>query len=212
MARKHRWVTRRRRLEQLKVVAAIVLSAVSLLAVVIWSQVPLDIEEAPVRASAPVAAAAPAPRPARAAPKPPPPPPLTEEPAPLAADPPVPTRPQPAHTAKASTPRSRPAAAQATPAETAPESTPEPNAEEPKPPPKESKKAAAGETGKLSLDTVPATEVYFGQNKIGDTPLVEVPLPAGHHALQVINDDKGISQSVEVDIRPGQTTKKRIQL
>jgi hypothetical protein len=194
----------------MKFVAAIVLSAVSLLAVVVWSQVPLDIEEAPLRASAPVAAAAPAPRPARAAPRPPPPP--AEEAAPLAADPPALTRLQPARTAKASTPRSRPAAAQATPAEDAPESTPEPKAEEPRPPPKESKKAATGDTGRLTLDTVPATEVYFGQDKIGDTPLVEVPLPAGHHALQVINDDKGISQSIEVDIRPGQTTKRRIQL
>jgi serine/threonine-protein kinase len=89
---------------------------------------------------------------------------------------------------------------------------PDPKPEEPKAAARESKKAAAGDTGKLSLDTVPATEVYFGQNKIGDTPLVEVPLPAGHHALQVINDDKGISQSIEVDIRAGQTTKKRIQL
>jgi hypothetical protein len=194
----------------MKWVAAIVLSAVSLLAVVIGSQVPLDIEETPLQASAPVAVAAPAPRPPRAPPKPPPPP--AEEPAPLAADPPAPPRPQPAHTAKASTPRSRPAAAQATPAENAPESTSEPKAEEPKSPPKESKKAAAGDTGRLTLDTVPATEVYFGQEKIGDTPLVEVPLPTGHHALQVINDEKGISQSIEVDIRPGQTTKRRIQL
>jgi serine/threonine-protein kinase len=191
----------------MKWVAAILLSAVSLLAVVLVSQVSLQVDEPPIARPAQVAVVVPAPRKAVApSPKAPPGPPAAPaEASPIAEPAPAPLAPaRPARAAKASTPRPRPAAAQPAAANAPPDGE--------APPAKESKKAAVGDTGKLTLDTVPATEVYFGQNKIGDTPLFEVTLPAGHHALQVINDEKGISQSIEVDIRAGQTTKKRVQL
>jgi hypothetical protein len=200
----------------MKFAAAIALSAVSCLAVLAWSQVRLEVAEVAVVVVAPAPAKQPVHKAEAPAPKPEPASPAPAELAPVAekaAAPPPLARIQPARAAKAPAPRPRPAASAPPAAEEpapAPPAAPEPMAEEPKA--KGGAKAAAGDTGKLSLDTVPATEVYLGQNKIGDTPLVEVPLPAGHHALQVINDEKGISQSVEVDTRAGQTTKKRIQL
>jgi eukaryotic-like serine/threonine-protein kinase len=67
-------------------------------------------------------------------------------------------------------------------------------------------------SGRLSLDTRPQTEVYLGQKSLGTTPLVGVELSPGHQVLQLVNEDKGISQSFEVDIRAGETTQKRLDL
>jgi serine/threonine-protein kinase len=73
-------------------------------------------------------------------------------------------------------------------------------------------KAPAARMGKLTLSTTPWTKVTLNGRVLGDTPLVEVPLPAGKHVLKLTNDDKGISRSVEVEIKPGQTTAKKLSL
>lgn len=66
--------------------------------------------------------------------------------------------------------------------------------------------------GRLTLETIPWTHVYVGKEELGYTPLVEVPLPAGRHLLRLVNPEERISKTVEVDVRPGQTTVKRLQL
>ncbi|OJH39062.1 protein kinase [Cystobacter ferrugineus] len=66
--------------------------------------------------------------------------------------------------------------------------------------------------GRLTLDTKPWTYVYLRGRKLGDTPLIEVPLPAGRHQLKLVNESKDISTVIEVEIRAGQNTSKKLQL
>ncbi len=84
---------------------------------------------------------------------------------------------------------------------------------EPKPtpdtPPRQTKKVAMG---KLTLDTTPWTRVFLRGRKLGDTPLIGVALPAGRHQLKLVNEEKNISTIIEVDIRSGQTTSKKLRL
>ena len=66
--------------------------------------------------------------------------------------------------------------------------------------------------GKLTLDTVPWTRVFLRGRKLGDTPLIDVPVPAGRHQLKLVNEEKNISTLIEVQIRAGQTTAKKLRL
>ncbi|QRK13738.1 serine/threonine protein kinase [Archangium violaceum] len=66
--------------------------------------------------------------------------------------------------------------------------------------------------GRLSLDTTPWTYVYLRGRKLGDTPLIEFPLPAGRHQLKLVNEDRNISTVIEVEIHAGKTTGKKLRL
>ncbi|HEX8701526.1 MAG TPA: PEGA domain-containing protein, partial [Myxococcaceae bacterium] len=76
-------------------------------------------------------------------------------------------------------------------------------------PPQPPKKVAMG---KLTLDTVPWTRVFLRGRKLGDTPLIDLPVPAGRHQLKLVNEEKNISTLIEVQIRAGQTTAKKLRL
>jgi len=78
--------------------------------------------------------------------------------------------------------------------------------------PKSRPKPAAKARGQLTLDTSPYTEVFLNGKKLGDTPLVNLPLPAGLQVLQLVNDDKKIRRSIEVEILPGKTVVKKLKL
>ncbi|MFT3712242.1 MAG: protein kinase [Archangium sp.] len=75
--------------------------------------------------------------------------------------------------------------------------------------PKTGKPAAA--TGLLRIDTVPWTQVYLKGRKLGDTPLVDVPVPAGELELTLVNDEEKIRTVIGVEIIAGQITTKRLQ-
>ncbi len=66
--------------------------------------------------------------------------------------------------------------------------------------------------GKLSLETEPWTKVYLGKRLLGETPLLEVPLPAGLQRLRVRNADEGIDALIEVDIIADSVVVKRLAL
>jgi serine/threonine-protein kinase len=66
--------------------------------------------------------------------------------------------------------------------------------------------------GRLTLDTTPWTRVFLRGRRLGDTPLIELALPAGQHQLKLVNEGKNISTVIEVEIRPGQTTAKKLRL
>ena len=66
--------------------------------------------------------------------------------------------------------------------------------------------------GRLTLSTTPWTRVTLNGRVLGDTPLVELPLPAGRHVLKLNNDEKGINRTIEVEIKAGQTTAKKLSL
>jgi eukaryotic-like serine/threonine-protein kinase len=89
----------------------------------------------------------------------------------------------------------------------APEPAPAPKPEKPRPAPP---KAAA--RGKMTIDTVPWSEVFLNGKKLGDTPLVDYPMPAGLHVLKLVNEDKGLKSSVEIEVQPGKTTVKKLKL
>jgi serine/threonine-protein kinase len=67
-------------------------------------------------------------------------------------------------------------------------------------------------TGFLSLVTSPWTQVSLGGRDLGTTPLVRVRLPVGHHVLRLVNEEAGISEQYEIDIRPSETTTRRLGL
>jgi serine/threonine-protein kinase len=87
---------------------------------------------------------------------------------------------------------------------------PTPVPEAPPPEPRQRPRPVA--MGKLTLKTTPWTSVFLGPKKLGDTPLVEVPLPAGVHVLKLTNPDSNLESSIEVEVKAGQTTKKQLRL
>lgn len=91
------------------------------------------------------------------------------------------------------------------PAETKSDPKPEVKAGDPKSPRPRAK-------GKLTLDTTPWSEVYLKGRKLGDTPLIDFPLPPGLHVLTLVNDGKGVKSMIEVDIQSGKTTVKKLKL
>ncbi len=82
----------------------------------------------------------------------------------------------------------------------------------PAPPPSSSAPSAAGGDGYLSLITSPWAHVTEGARDLGDTPLVRVPLSAGHHTLRLVNVDEDIAETYDVEITAGQLTSRRLGL
>lgn len=73
------------------------------------------------------------------------------------------------------------------------------------------KKNVAAALGKLSLKTTPWTTVFFGKKKLGDTPLLNVTMPAGKQVLRLVTSDAR-EQSIEVEIRANETTVTKLKL
>jgi len=78
-----------------------------------------------------------------------------------------------------------------------------------RPPPK---KKPVEAPGKLTLKTTPWSTVYLGKKKLGDTPLLNVPLPPGKHTLRLVNPDTNAENSIEVEIKSNETTVKKLML
>ena len=70
----------------------------------------------------------------------------------------------------------------------------------------------AAAKGRLTLSTDPWTHVFEGDRQLGDTPLVEVPLTAGRHQLRLVNEERKLSVTIEVEVKAGQLTKKVLKL
>ena len=66
--------------------------------------------------------------------------------------------------------------------------------------------------GRLSLNTEPWTQVFLGARKLGETPILDLSLPAGSYTLKVVNEEKGISKAIMVEIKPGQSTVMKLKL
>jgi len=64
-------------------------------------------------------------------------------------------------------------------------------------------KRSKAESGQLTFDTKPWTEVYLGKRKLGITPLLKIDLPAGRHELTLVNQGRGIRQKIKVTITAG---------
>jgi serine/threonine-protein kinase len=70
--------------------------------------------------------------------------------------------------------------------------------------------AASASFGFLTLDTSPWSQVSVGGRTLGQTPLVNVKLPAGSQVLSLRNPELGIETSYAVTIENGKTTVRRI--
>lgn len=68
----------------------------------------------------------------------------------------------------------------------------------------------AASFGFLTLDTSPWSMVSVGGKALGQTPLVNVKLPAGSQVLSLRNPEQGIETSYPVNIESGKTTVRRI--
>jgi serine/threonine protein kinase len=81
----------------------------------------------------------------------------------------------------------------------------------PDPPPPTTTDAVA-EQGFLTLDTVPWTTVYLGKRKLGETPLIKVPVPSGALELSLINSEEGVKESYLAKVKPGEVFRTRLDL
>ncbi|MBL9038135.1 MAG: serine/threonine protein kinase [Archangium sp.] len=66
-------------------------------------------------------------------------------------------------------------------------------------------------SGKLTLKTEPWTQVYLKGELLGETPLVEKTLPAGPQLLKLVNEEKEISTTIQVDIVADKTVIKSLR-
>ncbi len=65
-------------------------------------------------------------------------------------------------------------------------------------------------TGILRLSTDPWVDVYLGEKKIGQTPLVDVEVPVGNIKMRAVNKEAGIDKMFFVRIKQGKRTIKRL--
>jgi len=72
--------------------------------------------------------------------------------------------------------------------------------------------AAPQGPGQLTFDARPWCNVSIGGRALGQTPIVNQTLPSGRHRLRCVNPELGLQRTVSVTIRPGETTRTRLQL
>jgi serine/threonine-protein kinase len=68
---------------------------------------------------------------------------------------------------------------------------------------------AVARRGRLSLECDPWARVYLGKRLLGETPLIEVALPAGRQRLRLSNPDEHLDVVVEVDVVADEVVVKR---
>ncbi len=79
-------------------------------------------------------------------------------------------------------------------------------------PPMPSEPVVAGDTGTLSINTLPWSQVSVDGRMIGNTPLMDVQLSAGRHRVTLVNPDLNIRHTVSVTITAGETTTRVVRL
>lgn len=72
--------------------------------------------------------------------------------------------------------------------------------------------AAGGGTGGLRVNSRPWSQVYVDGRLIGNTPQMNIPLPAGKHQLDLVNPQMGMKKSLAVKIKAGETLTKVVNL
>ena len=67
-------------------------------------------------------------------------------------------------------------------------------------------------SGTLRINTRPWSRVYIDGRLIGNTPQMNIQLPAGKHVVTLKNPDMGFKKSLTVRIKAGQTVTKVVTL
>lgn len=66
--------------------------------------------------------------------------------------------------------------------------------------------------GQLTFDARPWCNVAIDGRPVGQTPIVNRSLPSGRHRITCTNPDLGKTENVTVEIQPGETTRRRVNL
>ncbi|MDB4973202.1 MAG: serine/threonine protein kinase [Myxococcaceae bacterium] len=96
-------------------------------------------------------------------------------------------------------PRSRPSAAPATDADEAPVRAKETS-------------GSAGGPGTLRINSRPWSQVTIDGRQVGNTPQMNVSLPAGTHKVTLVNPEFNLRKNLTINIKPGQTETQIIAL
>jgi serine/threonine-protein kinase len=72
--------------------------------------------------------------------------------------------------------------------------------------------AAPSGPGRITINATPWCNVSIDGHAVGETPVVEHTLPSGSHSVTCTNPEMNVTRTVRVDVRPGETTRTRIQL
>ena len=70
----------------------------------------------------------------------------------------------------------------------------------------------SGETGLLTLKTIPWAEVWLKGERLGETPLVGKKLPKGQHTLELRPEGRTPGVPLKVTIKPGEHVRKEVNL
>ncbi len=73
------------------------------------------------------------------------------------------------------------------------------------------KKDIQQDTGMLTINTVPFTDLYLNGKRIGSTPLAKYKLPVGRHKLKLKNKSAMISSSINIRIKKDEELKQVIK-
>jgi hypothetical protein len=69
-----------------------------------------------------------------------------------------------------------------------------------------------GPDGTLRINSLPWAEVFIDERSIGTTPQLAIPLAPGRHKVRLVNPDLAIVKGFTVDIQPGKTLTKLVQM
>jgi eukaryotic-like serine/threonine-protein kinase len=84
---------------------------------------------------------------------------------------------------------------------------------QPTPPPAtDTPRPAEKEFGYLTLATTPWATIYYKQQPLGDSPLIQVRLPVGVLHLEAVGGEGRIRKRIDVEIRKGEVTRKSVAL
>ena len=71
---------------------------------------------------------------------------------------------------------------------------------------------SAGGEGTLQVNSRPWSQVWVDGRLIGNTPQMNISLPAGRYRVTLVNPDFNIRETVTVQITAGETTRKIVTL
>ncbi|MFO0680489.1 MAG: serine/threonine-protein kinase [Sandaracinus sp.] len=72
--------------------------------------------------------------------------------------------------------------------------------------------SGGGGNGTLRINTRPWSQVFVDGRLIGNTPQMNIPLPAGRHTVTLVNSEFNIRETITVTIQAGQTTTQSLTL
>ena len=68
-----------------------------------------------------------------------------------------------------------------------------------------SSSSSTGNVGFLKINSIPWSQVYVGRKLIGNTPILKLELKAGSHTIKLKNPDLGVSKTIRIKLKAGET-------